>query len=62
MLQPASRPLGLLNLIARACMTRAFCGEFVQRDPAEKPASASLAMVEGSAAVTLRRGRRTRVA
>ncbi len=58
----ATRALALLDHLERRILARAFRGELVPQDPADEPASVTLARVQGSAALPPRRGRPRRAA
>jgi type I restriction enzyme S subunit len=58
----ATRALALLNHLERSILTRAFRGELVPQDPADEPASVSLARSQEGAPAAPRRGRPRRAA
>jgi restriction endonuclease S subunit len=60
--QEATRALALLNHLERSILTRAFRGELVPQDPADEPASVSLARSQEGAPAAPRRGRPRRAA
>jgi type I restriction enzyme S subunit len=58
----ATRALALLDHLERSILTRAFRGELVPQDPADEPASVSLARSQEGAPAAPRRGRPRRAA
>jgi hypothetical protein len=60
--QEATRALALLDHLERSILTRAFRGELVPQDPADEPASVSLARSQEGAPAAPRRGRPRRAA